>query len=127
MTFKIFAILFSSVLCLFVPASNKVTVSAIGERGALFGTLLGGIAAAGAERAAGRHVQRTRHVALEDDALARSGNIGVRNRHRRQQRLRIRMLRVFVQFICIGNLDDLAEIHDCDALGNVPRREGHAR
>ena len=33
------------------------------------------------------------------------------------------MLRVFVQLVCIGDLDDLAEIHDCDALGNVPHDE----
>ena len=33
------------------------------------------------------------------------------------------MLRVFVQLVGIRDLDDLAEVHDGDALGNVPHDE----
>ena len=83
-------------------------------------TLISCVPAAGAERAAGRHVQRTRHVAFKDDALARSCDIRVRNRNGRQKRLRIRVLRVLVQLVGVRDLDDLAEVHDGDALGNVP-------
>ena len=56
-----------------------MAIAAIGERGAFRGALLGCIAAAGTERAAGRHIERTRHVAGEDDALplARGLRVGI--------------------------------------------------
>ena len=41
------------------------------------------------------------------------------DRHRRQQRLRVRMLRRSVHLIGWTRLDDLAEVHDRDAVGQL--------
>src|ERR1700741_4741090 len=69
------------------------------------------------EAATRRRVDRARYVAFEDDPLPRY--VGVRDRHRRQQRLGIRVLRACEQRVLIGELDDLAEIHHRDAVADV--------
>ena len=76
-----------------------------------------GVGAAGVEAAARGRVDRARHVALEDDALLRG--VGVGHRHRRQQRLGVGVLRPREQRGAVGDLDDLAEIHDRDAVADV--------
>ena len=86
----------------------------VGERGAFRGALLGGVAAAGTERAAGRHIERTRHVAGEDDALPLARGLRVRDGDGGEQRLGIRMDGVLVQVVRVRNLDHLAEVHDGD-------------
>ena len=91
----------------------------VGERGALYGALLGGVAAAGTERAAGRHIERTRHVAGEDDALPLARGLRIRDGDGGEQRLGIRMDGVLVQIVRVRNLDHLAEVHDGDALRDV--------
>src|SRR5215207_2305437 len=61
------------------------------------------------ETAAGWRPDRARHVALEADALPLHGR--VRDRHRREQRLGIGVLRHRVEVACARDLDDRAEIH----------------
>jgi len=78
---------------------------------------LEGVGAAGVEAAARGRVDRARHVALQDDALAR--RLGVGNRDRRQERLGVGVLRAGEEGALVGELDDLAEIHDRDAVADV--------
>ena len=94
-------------------------VPAVRQRGVLLCAVLCRIAAACAERAARRHVQRTRHISGEHDALALARDLGIRHRHSRQQGLRIRVHGVVVQLVCIGDLDKAAQIHDGNALGDM--------
>src|SRR5918999_4653676 len=68
------------------------------------------------EAAPARRVDRRRDVALEDDSLLLSGQIGIRDRHRREQGPRVRMLGVLVQSLARCDLGDLAEIHDRDPV-----------
>ena len=53
-------------------------------------------------------------IRLRLPALAR-----LLDRHRRQQRLRVRMRRLLVDLVLRPDLDDLAEVHDGDAVGDV--------
>ena len=76
------------------------------------------IGAAGVEMTARRRVDRARHVALEDDALALA-RARLRDRHGRQQRLGVGMQRHLEQALLVGHLDDAAEIHDGDAMRDV--------
>src|SRR5262245_19417929 len=69
------------------------------------------------EPAARGRIDRTRHVALEQDALALEGRIG--NRNRRQERFRIRVLGVGVELLGGRDLHDLAEVHHGDARADV--------
>ena len=79
---------------------------------------LGRVAAARVEAAAARRVDRARHVALEHDPLAlRRSRIG--DRHRREQRLGVRVDRPLVELLGRRELDDLAEVHHRDAVGDV--------
>src|SRR5262245_50364748 len=71
----------------------------------------------GVEAAPRRRVDRARHVTLEQDPLALHGRIG--NRHRRQERLGIRMARVGVELLRRRDLDDLAQVHHCHARRDV--------
>ena len=75
--------------------------------------------AARPEAAAGRRVRRARHVSLEHDprALAALGR-GL-DRHRREERLRVRMHRRVVDLLARPDLDDLAEVHHRDPVGDV--------
>src|SRR5262249_41935904 len=68
------------------------------------------------ESATGRRVARGWYVASEDDAISTRRRIG--NRNRRKQSLSVRMQGSHIQFFCPRNLDDPAQIHDCD-----PRRD----
>ena len=45
--------------------------------------------------------------------------LGIGDRHRRQQRLGIGMLRRGEERVFAGELDDLAQIHDRDAMADV--------
>src|SRR5581483_8788632 len=67
-----------------------------------------------------RRVHRVWDLAAKD--LPASGPLdrGVRDRYRGQQRLRVGVLRVLVDLISVGDLDDLASVHDGDAPGDVP-------
>src|SRR5215470_1172101 len=63
----------------------------------------------GVELAAGRRPNRARHFTLQHGVPA--FDVRVRDRHRRQQRLGVRMQRRSVEVACCSDLDDLAEIH----------------
>ena len=75
------------------------------------------VAAAGLERAAGRRVHRRRDVAFQHDVLL--DHAGVGDRDRRQQRLGIGMIGRREDLVGRALLDDVAEIHDDDAVGDV--------
>src|SRR4051812_18335594 len=75
--------------------------------------------AARAEATAGRRRDRARDVALEDDARARALQLGIRYDGGGQQRLRVRVLRGLEELLRRGRLDDLAEVHDRDAVAQV--------
>src|SRR5215471_11631856 len=67
--------------------------------------------------AARGRIDRVRHVALQDDALALDARIG--DRDRRQQRLGIGMQRRRIEVFSRRDLDDAAEIHHRDACADV--------
>ena len=63
------------------------------------------VRAARVEYAAGRRVHRAGHVTRQDDALAMLLHDRIRNRHRREKCPRIRVQRILVQLVAVGNLD----------------------
>src|ERR1700712_274366 len=73
--------------------------------------------APGVEMTAARRVDRARHFALEPNALP--FHFWVRYRHRRQQGFGIGMTRRVVERLGRRRLDDAAEIHHGDALGDM--------
>ena len=44
----------------------------------------------------------------------------IRNRHRREKCPRIRVQRILVQLVAVGNLDNVAEVHHRDAVADMP-------
>ena len=77
------------------------------------------LGAAGVEAAGARRVGGTRNVATEHPALLPVAG-GIRLRHRRQQRPRVWVTGKAVQIVARADLDDLAEVHDGDAIAHVP-------
>ena len=75
--------------------------------------------AARVETATGRRIQRRRRIASEDDALAGLLDIRIGHRHGRQQRLRVRMVRLAIERLPVRNLDHLTQIHNGNAIGDV--------
>src|SRR5712692_2961952 len=73
--------------------------------------------AARVEAAPRRRLDRARHVALEQDALALDRGVG--DRHRGQERLGVGMLRVVVELLGRRDLHDLAQVHDRHARRDV--------
>ena len=87
----------------------------------LFHTAFGyGVRATRVETATGRWIDRIGHIAAEDDALAVLLDVRVRLGHRRQQGLRVGMQRIVEELGLRRDLHDLAEIHDDDAVADVP-------
>src|SRR4051794_25292162 len=81
---------------------------------------VGELLAAGAEPAARRRVGRAGHVAGDDDPLTGPLTTGVGQRDGRQQGLGVRVRRPFEQLVPLGDLHDPAQVHDRDAVGDVP-------
>ena len=99
---------------------------------------LGGLAdvlrlpAPGVEAAAGRRVQRARHIPRQPDPLpadpgadraARGGHPGgrrLRHRDRGQQRHGVRVPRAGVELVPVGEFHDLAEVHHRYLVADVP-------
>src|SRR5450756_999492 len=75
--------------------------------------------AARVEDAALGRVRRAGHIALEDDAPPGALGGGIGDRHRREQRLGVRVLRMVIEHRAVRDLDDPAEIHDGHAVGGV--------
>ena len=89
---------------------DRLVVAALGELG---------VRAPGVEPAARGRIDRARHVALEDDALLRRGEVRVRDGHRGQERPRVRVLRVAVESRPVRHLDDLPQVHHRHPVGHV--------
>jgi len=83
----------------------------------LHAATLRGMRAAGMKPAAGWNRKRTRHIPLEDHAAAARARL--RQRNRRGEWLGIRMARGCDHGFLLCKLDDLAEIHHRDAVGDV--------
>ena len=98
-------------------ARRKVPLAVVREGGGLLAAALCGVRAAGVEAAAGGDCERARHVALEDQVPPRA--VGSRQRNGREQRLGIGVARSCEEGGLGGELDDLAEVHDRDAMGDV--------
>src|SRR5712691_10625330 len=62
------------------------------------------------EDAPRRRVERARYLAAQHHALALGLQLGVRDRHGGEQRLRVRMPGIFVEGAAVGDLHDLAQI-----------------
>src|SRR6185437_1765093 len=78
------------------------------------------IAAPGMEAAAGRRIDRARHVALEDDPLPPLAQIRIGYRHRGEKGLAVGMDRPAVEILGRREFHELAEIHHGDAVAHVP-------
>ena len=76
------------------------------------------VRAAGVKMAAGRRVDRARHVARQDHPLA-APRACLRDRHRREQRLGVGMQRRIEQRRLVGHLDNAAEIHHRNSVADV--------
>ena len=77
------------------------------------------VGAAGAEAAAGRRVQGAGHVALQHDALGLACREGVCHRDGRDQAAGVGVDAVGDQLVAVGQLHQLAQVHDADAVGDV--------
>ncbi len=71
------------------------------------------------EPARRRGVDGIRDVALEHDARALPAALRIRDRHRRQQRAGVRVLRLRVELVARRDLHRVAEVHDHDAVRDV--------
>src|SRR3990172_1303099 len=69
---------------------------------------------AGVKTAAGRYLRRAGDISLEQDVLLFHQGIG--NRDVGKERFGVGMGRVFVNLFSRRDLDDLAEIHDSNAI-----------
>lgn len=87
------------------------------EFGLLVLAALHAAAASGVEPAAGRRVDGVGHLALEDNALALE--MGVRVGHGGYERLRVGVAAVLKELLGVGDLHDLAEVHDRGPVGDV--------
>src|SRR5438046_429353 len=75
--------------------------------------------AARVEAAARRRVHGRRYVTGQDDALALLLHLRIGDRHGGQQRLAVWVERVLVKVDAVGELDDLSQVHDRDAVADV--------
>src|SRR2546422_6647259 len=71
------------------------------------------------ESASGRDIRGIRSLALQDDALPTSVRVG--DRHDGHERLRVGVPRILDQLSRRPFLDDLAQVHDPDAVREDPR------
>ena len=78
-----------------------------------------GVRAAGVEGAAAGWVERRRWISGKQDTFAGALTVGVGHRHRADKRLGVRVLRVVENFRRRAYLDDAAEVHHRDAIGDV--------
>src|SRR5712691_7617211 len=84
-----------------------------------FGADLLRFPAARVEAAPRRWVHRRGHVARQDDPLAFRLDRRVGDRYRGEQRLAVRVEGTFVEVDPVRELDDLPEVHHCDAVADV--------
>src|SRR5919199_5886584 len=72
------------------------------------------------ETAATRGIEGAGNVAGENDARPAPFHLGVGDGDGRQERLRVGVLRRAVQRFAVGQLHKTAEVHDGDAVADVP-------
>src|SRR6266496_1268350 len=84
--------------------------------------LLDGNGAPGVKDASRRRAERARHLAPQDRALAGELDRRVGDGHGREQGLGVRVLRVLVERLPVGQLDDLAEVHHGHLVRDVANR-----
>ena len=89
------------------------------ELGHLVCALLIRIGAAGAETAAAGRIQRAGHIALQHNALGLAGRNGVCHRNSGDQAAGVGVDAVGDQLKAVGQLHQLAQVHDADAVGDV--------
>ena len=75
--------------------------------------------AAGVEPAPRRRRQRTRDLPGHDGTVVRSTKPRVRDRDSREEGLRVRVVRASVKRISVGQLHDLAQVHDGHAVAHL--------
>ena len=96
-----------------------MAVASVGQGRALLRALLSRVAASGAERAARRHVQRAGNVAFQDDSLGTLGDLGIRNRNRRKQGLRVGVDGAVIELIRVRCLYYSSKVHNSDSVRNM--------
>ena len=91
----------------------------VGQLGTLHGALLRSVAAAGAEGAAGGHIEGAGNVALENYAVLFAGGLGVGYGYRGKQGLGVGVLWIGHKLVGIRKLHYVAQIHYRYAVGNM--------
>ena len=112
-----------SIHILQIVAGAEVTGFDLPEGRHTFGTLFGGVTAAGAEGAAGGGIQRRRNVSFQNNTLVGPGYLGIRNGNSGQQALGVGMHGMIVNLIGICHLHHLAQVHNRNAVGNVAHHQ----
>src|SRR3954447_1211979 len=97
-----------------VVTRDRMRTAAHDERRLFLRTFVGCLPAPRAEAATAWWLHRARNVALQNDPGAHALATRVRDRDGREQRLRVRVLRMLVHIIRFAELDDLAEVHHGD-------------
>src|SRR5207245_5080162 len=77
------------------------------------------VAAARMEATSRGWTDRARDIPLEHDPLPLVGEVRVRDRHRREERLRVGHDRPLIEIVRRRELDELPEVHDCDAVADM--------
>src|SRR5438270_6586304 len=77
------------------------------------------VAATWMEPAPRWRIDRTGDIALQHDAFALVAEIGIRDGHCGEQRLRVRHDRTLVELLCGRHFDELAEVHHRDAIAHM--------
>jgi len=98
-------------------AGNEVVGLDLLEGGSFLGAALHALGAAAVEGASGGGIHGGGEVALEDHALLLGSDLGYG--HCGEQSTGVGMELVVVQLAFIGQLDQLAQIHNADTVGNV--------
>src|SRR5579859_3552720 len=96
-----------------------MALTTVDERRFLLGANRLRLPAPRAEVAARRRIRRARDVAFEHDSLPPPALRRLFDRNCRKQRLCVRMSRLVVDLMLVADLDDLAEVHDRDPIGDV--------
>ena len=100
-----------------VMTCDPVIVSLVDEKGLFLGAIGPRDWAPRVESATRWRICRTRHIALKNDSVPLSARLW--NGNRRNQRLGIRMFRVFRDRPRFADFDELAEVHHADAVADV--------
>ena len=81
--------------------------------------LLAELLASGMKNTSGGRIAGARQIAREQDPLPTSFLAWVGNRHSRHQRVSVRMQRLRVKRVTVGDLHDLAQVHHRDPIRNM--------